>query len=556
VKIGFHSPMPPARTGVADYSAALAQGLREAGHEVALSGEGDVELYHIGNNPLHRDIYERALRRPGVVVIHDAVLHHFHLGFGDERRYVEEFVFNYGEWNRGLAAQLWQGRAQSGSGPVYFSYPMLKRIASNALAVMVHNPGAAAMVRDHAPSARIIEIPHLLTEPPPVDPHTVLALRHRWNLPAGACLFGVFGHLRESKRLGTVLAAARRTGAWVLVAGDIVSSDYARSMEAELHAADRIIRVPYLTEADFWAHAYATDVCVNLRYPAAGETSGIAIRLMSISKALIVSAGPETAHYPDDACLRIDTGVAEEAMLAAYMAWLQQAPVAAKRLGGRACEYVRTRHTARSVVEQLTALLGELVGAGGGDLDSSLGRRGFLFRGRRTARGLDRPGCVDARRAVSGWTFPERHPPRVWRSAAARSLVWDTAADRAARAASGIRAAFDFFAGFEDGRLRLVQRRAPSRVAAGFGGDARRTHRLQAGRGRRHAPALRFQRRRETNSGASVARGSGTADRIRFGGNGRSAAGPQPSARPGAAPTAGSFSGRQLDRFRKLALGG
>ena len=343
----------------------MVEALRQAGVQVNVNSGGDVELYHIGNNPLHRDIHDRALARPGVVVIHDAVLHHFYLGLGDERRYVEEFVYNYGEWHRGLAEQLWRNRAQSGSDPAYFAYPMLKRIAESARAVIVHNPGAAAMVNAHVPSAVIAEIPHLLTTPPPADPYAVCALREQWKLPAGAFLFGVFGHLRESKRLGTVLAAARRVGAFVLVAGDFVSNDYARAMEAEFGAANRIIRVPFLAERDFWTHAHAVDTCINLRYPTAGETSGIAIRLMGIGKPVIVSAGLETSRYPDHTCLRVDTGVAEEEMLAASMLWLQESPGAAARLGECGRAYVTEGHAAGGVAGRLVAVLAGGWSAGG-----------------------------------------------------------------------------------------------------------------------------------------------------------------------------------------------
>jgi hypothetical protein len=80
VKIGLYAPLPPVRSGVADYAAALAEGMRKAGATVVEGGDGDVALYHMGNNGLHGEIYRRALERPGVVVLHDAVLQHFHLG--------------------------------------------------------------------------------------------------------------------------------------------------------------------------------------------------------------------------------------------------------------------------------------------------------------------------------------------------------------------------------------------------------------------------------------------------------------------------------------------
>jgi hypothetical protein len=64
MKAGFYSPLPPAATGVADYSAALLPELRKLGTVEIDAAECDVALYHIGNNSLHRDIYQRALAHP------------------------------------------------------------------------------------------------------------------------------------------------------------------------------------------------------------------------------------------------------------------------------------------------------------------------------------------------------------------------------------------------------------------------------------------------------------------------------------------------------------
>src|SRR5689334_25143973 len=121
--VGFFSPLPPAPTGVADYSAALLPLLRGFGTVDVSPEKCDVALYHVGNNALHREIYQRALIQPGVVVLHDAVLQHFFLGMLDAEQYVDEFAYNYGA--RDLARQLWEQRARSGADARYFSYPML-----------------------------------------------------------------------------------------------------------------------------------------------------------------------------------------------------------------------------------------------------------------------------------------------------------------------------------------------------------------------------------------------------------------------------------------------
>ena len=361
--LGYFAPLPPARTGVADYAAALLGELRSQA-DVRVNAHGDIDLYHIGNNELHRGIYRLAVERPGIVILHDAVLHHFLLGTLDETAYVEEFVYNYGEWNRQLALDLWNNRARSAADPRYFDYPMLKRIAAGAYAVVVHNPAAAAMVLRHAPQAAVVEIPHLFEAPALPPTYDVIRLRERLGLLPQTFLFGVFGHLRESKRLWSVLHALRKTETCtLLVAGQFASRDLERAIAPFLESP-RILRTGYLSERDFWLHACAVDACINLRYPAAGESSGIAIRLMGIGKPVILSAAEETSRFPDDACLRIDTGPAEIEMLAAMMNWLVNHSAQAHEIGRRASAHIQQHHALGTVAAEVLETAVRFAGRG------------------------------------------------------------------------------------------------------------------------------------------------------------------------------------------------
>jgi glycosyltransferase involved in cell wall biosynthesis len=363
VTAGFYSPLPPARTGVADYSAALLAALRRHGQVAVAPSQCDVALYHLGNNPLHAAIYRRALERPGVVVLHDALLHHFLLGQLGQPEYVDEFVYNYGEWSRDLARDLWRGRAAAGSDSRFFEYPMLRRIAERALLLVVHNPAAAQAVRRHAASARVVEIPHLF-QPPSLPPLAdILRFRERLGISPASCVFGVFGFLRESKRLMSVLQAFRklhreRPGVTLLIAGQFVSSDLERAAAPWL-AGEGVVRLPYLPEADFWLAAGAVDACVNLRYPAAGETSGIAIRLMGIGKPVLLTDAPECAAFPEDACVRIPHGIAEQDSLWQHMALLASMRDLAATIGRRAAVHIEAHHGAAQVAAQYWNLLTE-----------------------------------------------------------------------------------------------------------------------------------------------------------------------------------------------------
>src|SRR5664280_2607698 len=267
--VGFFSPLPPARTGVADYAAALLTELRRHGRVEVAPARCDRALYHLGNNGLHAEIYRRAMASPGVVVLHDAVLNHFFLGQLSETQYVDEFVYNYGEWNRGLGRDLWRARAGSAADERYFRYPMLKRAAERARAVVVHNPAAAAAVREHAGGARVVEIPHLFAPP---------------QLP-----------------------------------------DEARV----------------------------------LRYPAAGESSGIAVRMMGIGKPVLLTEGSESAPFPEDACVRIAAGPAERDSLRHHMVLLTSMADVARTIGLRGAGHIAAHHRVEPIGKRFWDLLCE-----------------------------------------------------------------------------------------------------------------------------------------------------------------------------------------------------
>jgi glycosyltransferase involved in cell wall biosynthesis len=339
----YHAPPPGSRSGVADYAETLRRELVEF-------GTPHTDLYHLGNNGLHSGIYRKALERPGVIVLHDAVLHHFLLGQLTREHYIEEFVYNYGEWRRPLAESLWDERGSSGVDPRYFEYPLLKRVVERSRAVIVHNPGAASMVRAHAPHDKPVHIiPHFFEPAPLPEPAETARFRQSLGVGQGTTLFGIFGYLRETKRILPCLAAFRRLSAArpdtaLLLAGSAASSDLQRLLDSEA-THPGIHRMGHVSDQDLMLAGATIDCCLNLRYPAAGETSGIAMRMMGLGKPVIVSAGPENGAVPSVACLSVAHGVAEQSELFDYMMMVAEFPRIAKDIGAEARKYVLARHS-------------------------------------------------------------------------------------------------------------------------------------------------------------------------------------------------------------------
>ena len=362
MKVAFYSPMPPLQTGVADYSASLAGALGEL---VDLSvnpiQSAGLNVYHLGNNSLHREIYFHSLREPGVVVIHDAVLHHFLMGTLDESAYVAEFVYNYGEWSRSLASELWANRKRSGGDARYFEYPMLRRVAESARLVVVHNRAARAIVERHAPGAHVVEIPHLYQPPAAIDLVAVERLRASWGATSSACVFAVFGHLREAKRISVVVRAfeaIRRQNqkVFLLLAGPAGSLDMVRQLE-HWATLDGVIRVGHTPLADFEQLCAAADVCLNLRYPSAGEASGMTVRLMGMGKPVVMSDGLDGAGYPAGTVVKIAPNAGEQALLEEYMRWLAGSVRVREEMGRAAAHHIASEHCLTRVAQMYRDVL-------------------------------------------------------------------------------------------------------------------------------------------------------------------------------------------------------
>ena len=115
--VAVWSPLPPSPSGIADYVAeqlpALARhvDVRTVAAELDASAErgavsADLDVYHVGNSPAHAWVYRAALRRPGVVVLHDWSLHQLVLCETVERGDVSSYLREMGDVGYGRVADI------------------------------------------------------------------------------------------------------------------------------------------------------------------------------------------------------------------------------------------------------------------------------------------------------------------------------------------------------------------------------------------------------------------------------------------------------------------
>jgi glycosyltransferase involved in cell wall biosynthesis len=385
MRLDYVSPLPPVRSGIADYSADLLPHLAALADirlirlpELPVSPEierawpmaaaeetgagGRLPLYQMGNNRYHAGVLDLAMRVPGVLTLHDVVLHHLLLDvtLGREApeafwEYKERLTRDHG-WI-GEAAALAKRWNAWGNAPV-FELPAHRALLRRQRGILVHSQWAAAFLAEEDLGVPVRAIPMGVPLPPEADEAAGLALRARFGLPANEPVLGCFGFQTPIKRTESAVRALAAPGlerVHLLIVGQAAPVMDLEGEARRAGVADRVHIMGFVSFEDFSAAIAASDLCLNLRYPTAGETSASLLRVLAAGRAAIVSDYAQFADLPLEIAPRVPLGEEEPAALAALVRKLLADSGRLRSMGRAAREYVRARHdpvrAARAVVE-------------------------------------------------------------------------------------------------------------------------------------------------------------------------------------------------------------
>ena len=324
------SPLAPSPSGIANYVETLIAGdpdfedimfvteeagEREGRNAVAPEGEvwnADRALLQVGNNRYHGFVMERARMGGAVIELHDLSLHHIHteltLARNDFPSYLCGLQEAEGEWGRRMAYQRIKG----------FYTPRLefymranKAICDRARAVIVHSNWARYQLQLQGVRTPVHVIPHFAVTPD--QSHAVSRTKEEARLRLGLdgrrFTIVVAGYVTPAKRADWVLDAfetLRDEGvdAQLVFVGACEADTIAERIETSPHT--QAIRVTgYVDDETFDEYTLAADVLPVMRFPSAGESSGVVARALGFGRLVVVPEYAAFSDLPDDMCEKI-----------------------------------------------------------------------------------------------------------------------------------------------------------------------------------------------------------------------------------------------------------
>ena len=349
MRVAFFSPVPPAKSGIADYSAALIEHFKGSIEVETFAAKPrafdasnyDICVYQLGNNPYHGFVYEAALEHPGVVVMHEASLHHLVADLTINRNDWDGYVREVGR-NHGADAEEYAERSvRTRQKAPDYSLAMMRTVLAGSRGAIVHSNTVGREIRAQGFTGPVATIPHGAWTTA-VDRMSYRArLGPFMGLDERTPLIGVFGFLKPYKRIAESLRAFRRLvralpEARLILVGEAHPELPLPSLIASMGLEAHVRHMDFVPMEDFNGYLGACDIVLNLRYPTLGESSGTLQRALGMGKTVIVSDVGSFQELPDDICLKVPVDAAEEEHLFEYLNLLATRPRVRCALGDRA----------------------------------------------------------------------------------------------------------------------------------------------------------------------------------------------------------------------------
>jgi glycosyltransferase involved in cell wall biosynthesis len=390
-RLAVFTPWPPQQCGAATYSRQLVERLADhADVDVIVAGDGDPEaydrsleprvrlwaardfdwvhelrdfervLYVLGNSPLYRHAMEALLKRPGVVVAHEA-------RFGALYEALEPGWLENPTWTREKLFEMYGSRIPASdlrSAPedpgiqTQFGIYMTQEVQAHAEKLLVHSRYASDVLRmdrpPGAPGTETLVVGRGIPEP---------AIQRNGGSPSGGPTVLSHGAGERPEAIDLLMHAfadlvRERDGARLVLLGSLEPGAGARLGEtaANLGLRDAVHLVGRLDGDEYWRALASADVAVELRTSSDGEASASVCDCLAARLPTVVSSIGWLGELPEPAVLHVPRECAPAELAGCIYCVLDQ-PDLRERIREAQDEYAAANSYER-VAERYAEILG------------------------------------------------------------------------------------------------------------------------------------------------------------------------------------------------------
>lgn len=373
-RLAYVSPLPPERTGIADYSAELIPFLSEHYEIIVISDQKSITdpwieqhcehhdsqwlrankttvdrvLYHLGNSDFHKHMPSLLEDVPGVVVLHDFYLSGLYA-------WLECVDGKAPVWTKALYEEHgYKALAQRFSNPAgaQRDYPVSFDIISRATGVIVHSEYSRTLGRTWYPKADVEgweRIPLLRVPAPDFDRAEA---RRRLDLPQETFIVCSFGFLGETKLNHRLLKAWKESSlssegdSLMIFVGELPSGEYrtrVRDFLKQSKLSSRVLITGFADPDTYRLYLQAADIAIQLRTTSRGETSAAVLDCMAYGVPVVANANGAMAELDPQAVYLLPDDFEDEQLIEAIES-LWRDRTLREAMGARGREIVRTRH--------------------------------------------------------------------------------------------------------------------------------------------------------------------------------------------------------------------
>ena len=374
-RLAYISPLPPQRSGIAEYSAELLPQLSRY-YDIDVVTQADVAdtyissvfpirtvnwfrthadvydrvLYQFGNSIFHQHMFALLEHIPGVVVLHDFFLSSI----------VSDLSY------RGVLPNIWTEELYRSHGytavrerfhatnaaDVVWRYPCNLSVLQNADGIIVHSVNSLDLANqwyDRFDEAQVEVVPLPRQSSVRMNRRASRAALNIDKEKFVVCSFGLIGPHKLSQELfdawRSSSLAADKNCMLVFVGGND-EGEYGAELLRQIRSSglsDRVWITGWTANTAFRQYLDSADIAVQLRTKSRGETSAAALDCMNHGVATVVNAHGSMAELDDEAVWKMPDEFAG-AQLVDALETLRHDELLRKRLGNRAREEILSKH--------------------------------------------------------------------------------------------------------------------------------------------------------------------------------------------------------------------